>query len=572
MNPEELFARAVTLLPGAVRERLDGDFPMDWSILEDAGTSADLGEAVRVRRRLPEPVETLVHRLIRDVGIVPSDLVADLERQGAADAWIHWVTIEGRGESYLLRNDRTGDIHTDIRPEAVAGYAALGMELATDVHESVQRWLEAGRNHRETVDDERSPLARCAVRMHGHLQARSGTRSEPPTTVSLARTLEFAWNTQGVEVRAALSGIRLSTGRGARAPSGNHFAPVTGFRLHACDAGEIRWLRTLAERAAAGSPASMAGAGPEAAGQPAEAREHAAGDQAPQPDADTLELGSAPEGLVPDAEVTEIERTVSEVPSAVRARMGETHGIAVVEMLERFRNPQVVDALRRDVGAAESGGQARIPRWLERLAAALLMDTGAQTREGLRTASMRLDSQPQSNGEYRGIESGTAATGHLTAAGLLQQLHLSLAFARDAWVGLTALQSAGKEGNWALNEAVTASPLSTNDREILEAARDLGRALDRIRQSHAGAHGQRPPSTLERAAMVAEALKTVGPTIRTTVGWPGTAHTPSSRDPEDVARMATVAEGLHAEIRRVANQMIAGRVAEVPPYGESRGA
>ena len=107
MNPDELFTRAVALLPGSVRERLDGDFPIDWAVLEDAATCAELGEAVRVRHRRPKPVELLVHRLIRDVGIVPADLAAGIERQGAATAWIHWVTLEADGESYQLRNDRS---------------------------------------------------------------------------------------------------------------------------------------------------------------------------------------------------------------------------------------------------------------------------------------------------------------------------------------------------------------------------------------------------------------------------------------------------------------------------------
>ena len=79
MNPDALFTRAMALLPGAVRERLDGDFPIDWAVLEEAATGAELGEAGRARHRLPEPVELLVHRLIGDVGIVPADLAAGVE-------------------------------------------------------------------------------------------------------------------------------------------------------------------------------------------------------------------------------------------------------------------------------------------------------------------------------------------------------------------------------------------------------------------------------------------------------------------------------------------------------------
>ena len=154
MNIDELFTRAVALLPGTVRERLDGDFPVDWTVLEDAATGAELGKAVRARHRLPKAVEVLVSRLIRDVGIVPADVAAGAERQGAATAWIHWVTIEADGESYHLRNDRSGDVRTDVRPEAVAGYATLGMDLATAMHDTVERWTEAGEQHRATAEDE----------------------------------------------------------------------------------------------------------------------------------------------------------------------------------------------------------------------------------------------------------------------------------------------------------------------------------------------------------------------------------------------------------------------------------
>ena len=586
MNPDELFTRAVALLPGAVRERLDGDFPIDWAVLEDAATGAELGEAVRARHRLPEPVELLVHRLTGDVGIVPADLAAGIERQGAAAGWIHWVTLEADGESYQLRNDRTGDAHTGIRPETVAGYATLAMELATAAHEAAERWLEAGDHHRATAEDERSGLAQCAVRMHAHLQAQPDAISGHRTAASLARTFEFAWNTQSVEVRAALSGIRLSTARGACAPRRSHFAPVTGYRLHACDAGEIRWLRALAERAGAGSGASARTDGPEEGSHGADAvgragTEHAGATEphfGPERPAGAtleleLELGSDPEGLMPDAEVAELARAVQHVPDAVRRHMGEAHGARVAQVLERFRGPRAVDALRSALGRAESGRSAPAPKWLEGLAAALLMDTGAQNREGLRTASIRLDPQRRPDGGYRGTEIETGAAGHLTPVGLVEQVRLGLAYAHAAWAGLTALRNAGKEGEWALSETQASdSDLSASNREMLEAARDIGRALERVRRSYAGAHGQRPPNALEQAAMAAEALAKVGPTVRTAAGWPGAAQAPNARDPEDVARIAAVAESLHGDIRAVANRLIAGWVAEVPPYGENQNA
>lgn len=581
MNPDEYFTRTVSVLPGAVRERLDGDFPIDWAVLEDAATGAGVGKAIRARRRLPEPVELLVNRLIADVGIVPTDLAAGVERQGFATAWIHWVTIEADGESYLLRNDRTGDAHAGVGPEAVAGYAALGMELATAVHEAVERWLEAGRHHRATAENERSGLAQCAVRMHEYLHEPEAISGQRPAA-RLARTLELAWNTQGVEERAALSGIRLSTARGACAPRRSHYAPVSGFRLHACDAGEIRWLRALAERAGAGLGANSRADLPDETAHRGAADERTRGRHAHATDSDlvdvrttvgTLDLGSEPARLTPDTQVAELLHAVNQVPGAVRRRLGETHGTGIAEGLERLRSPQAVDALRSSLGRAATGRSSPIPRWLEKLTAALLMDAGAQTRGGVRTASVRLDPQRRPDGGYRGTEAATGAVAHLAPVGLVEQVRLGLAYAHAAWAGMTALRNAGKEGEWALNETVTADrPLSASHREMLEAAREIGRALERIRRARADVHGQRPPSALEQAAMAAEALATVGPTVRTAAGWPGAAGAPNARDPEDVARIAEVAERLHGDIRAVANRLIAGWVAEVPPYGANQNA
>ena len=583
MNVDELFNRAVAMLPDAVRERLDGDFPVDWRELEDAAIGAEVGEAVRARSRLPPPVEVLVHRLIRDVGIVPADVAGGTERQGAASAWIHWVTIEADGESYQLRNDRSGDVHTDVRPEAVAGYATLGMDLATVMHETAGSWIGAGEQHRATAEDERTPLAQCAVRMRAHLQAQPETVTGHRTAASLARTLEYAWNTQAFDERAALSGLRLSTARGARAPRRSYFAPVTGHRLYACDIGEIRWLKALAERAALGAGTADPGPAarerppaPQVAGQDSSAANAGMRPRArrprPGPEAfaeGTLRLGSDPAGLVPETEVTELQRAAGDLPGAVRRRMAEAHGARVAEALGRLQTPGGADALRAAAGQEASGRNAPAPRWLEMLAASLLMDTGAQTREGSRTTAIRLDSGRQADGRHRATEVESGAFGHLTPAGLVEQVRLSLGFAQDAWTGLTALRNAGRESEWALSEAREGSSrLSASDRETLEVARDIGQVVGRIQRSRAGARGERKSSALDQAAIVEEALREVGPTARTVVGWPGAAPAPSARNPEDVARIAAVGEALHGEIRAIANRLIAGWVAETHAYGE----
>ena len=586
MNLEELFTRAVALLPGPVRERLDGDFPLDWTVLEDAGTGAELGESVRARRRLPQPVEVLVHRLIRDVGIVPADVAAGVERSGAASAWIDWVTMEADGEGYQLRNDRSGDVHADVRPESVAGYATLGMDLATMVHHAVDRWLQAGEHHRATSDEERSSLGRCAVRMHAHLHAQPETVSGHRSAASLARTLEYAWNTQNVEVREALSGIRLSTARGARAPRRSYYVPVTGHRLHACDAGEIRWLRALADRAAAGTGTGesgqsahevhAAGDGPGAAAGGADSHEgdtrvSRTGSEREEPHPGTLRLGSEPEGLMPEPEVAELARAANQLSGAVRQRLSEAYGPKIAEALGRLQDSRAVGAIRTALQKAPPGQADPVAPWLGELASALLADAGAQTRDGLRTARMRLQPGRRPGDRHRATDVESGAFGYLTPCGLVEQIRLGLAYANDAWAGLAALRNAGKEGEWVLNEArAGVSRLSGGERETLEAACDIGQALARIQRAHAGARDGRPPSALDQAEMAAETLKTVGPTVRTAAGWPGAAPAPDPRGPEDIARIATVAEGLHGEIRTIANRLIAGWVAEVHDYGESR--
>lgn len=582
MNFDEHFTRAVALLPGPVRERLDGDFPLDWPVLEDAATGAEVGDAVRAPARLPRPVEALVHGLIRDIGIVPADVAAGSERQGAASAWIHWITMEADGETYQLRNDRSGDVHGDVRPEAIAGYAALGMELATMLHDAAERWLEAGEHHRAASEDERGHLGRCAVHMQAHLRAQPETLSGHGTAANLARTLEHAWNTQNVDTRTVLSGMRLSTARGARAPRRSHYAPVTSHRLRACDAGEVRWLRALAERAAAGARAGEteqvtheaegAGKSPGAAKRragPNGSDAGAAGDgsESEVPAAGTLQLGSDPAGLRPETEVAELGRTAGHLSIEVRRRLGKTHGPGIAEAVDRLQDSGRVGALRAALVPAAPGRAVPAPAWLRGLAAALLVDAGAQTREGLRNARVRLESGRRSGGAYRVTEIGTGTFGHLTPCGLVEQVRLGLAYAQDAWTGLAALRNAGKEGEWTLNEARGGSGrLSPGERETLEAAQDIGRALDRVQR----AHGNGAQSALDQAALAAETLKTVGPTVRTAVGWPGAAPAPNPLDPEDVARTATVAEGLHGRIRRIANRLIAGWVAEVQANGESR--
>ena len=635
MNSDELFTRTVALLPDVVRERLDGEFPLDWTTLEDAGAGVEVGEAVRARRCLPPPVEALAQRLISDLGIVPADVAAGIERPVPAVAWIDQVTMEADGESYLLRNERSGEIHAGIHPESVAGYAVLGMDLATLLHQAAERWLEAAAHHRPVPETERDALGRCAVRMHEHLLAQPETISGHRSAASLARAFEHAWNSQDFEVRETLSGFRITTARGARAPRRSYFAPVTGHRLHACDAGEVRWLRALADRAAAGADAvrtahevraaddagratraahvgqatgeagraaheiratgeagpvahdirvadeawRATGDGPAAAadrpgvrGVRASALQRGPG-RGERPPA-TLQLGSDPEGVTPATEVAELMRAANNLPGAVRERLGEAYGVKVSDAVGRLQDSRITGALRTALEKMPREQAAPVVPWLVNLASALLADAGVRTRDGVRTARARLESGRRPEDPHRAIEVESGAFGYLAPCGLIEQVRLGLVYAQDAWAGLTALRNTGREGEWALNEAddSQSSRLAGDERETLEAARDIGLALGRIERTRAAAHDDGPPSALDQAEMAAQTLRVVGPTVRTVAGWPGAAPPPNPRAPEDVARIAMVAEGLHGEIRAIANRLIAGWVAEVRSHGESRNA
>ena len=576
MNSGELFTRAVTVLPLAVRERLDGDAPLDWTRLEDSGTGTELDEAARVHRRLPSSVEALARRLIQDLGIAPADLAAASERRGAAGSWIPSVALEAEAGSYQLHNDRSGRVHIGVRPEALVGYVTLGLELAAAIHDASERWMEAGERFEAAPEGERGPLAQCAVRMRAYLVAELGTTPGQHSAARAARILEQAWNSQSVEARSVLAGVRLSTARGARAPRKNHYAPVTSHRLNACDSGEMRWLRALAERAAMGRAEEAPARGPGAVAlravedsndrhvNPARAESRAR-----EAASNSLLLGTNPEALVPDTEVAELERVANHLPGAVQRRMGEAYGADVAQALARFQNPREADTVRAEIARAASG--QNVAQWLEDLASALLEDTGAQTRAGKRTGSVRLGPRQEPGGRHRGIDVETGVSGSLTPVGLVEQVRTSLSFAHDAWTGLMALRSAGKEGDWTLNEAEAGtSELAAGEHETLEAAREIGQALERIQRAFGDAHGERAANALEQAAMAAETLRSVGPTIRTAAGWPGGAEAPEARNPADIARIASVAEALHGEIRSIANRLIAGWIAEVQAYGESR--
>ena len=585
MNTEKSFHRAVTALPKAVRERLDADEPLNWTALESAETGIRLGEAARAHRRLPEAVETLVTRLIGDVGIAASDLAASAEQVVAAGAWSRTVTVAAEGESYRVWDGSNGALHVGVRPEAVAGYVTLALELATTVHETAKQWTEAGERHKTTAGTEASLLALCAVRISQHLQSHFEEVRERRTTAGVANALERAWNGQSLKSRTALSAIRLRVGRSVRAPLRRYYAPATGYRLHAFDLNEIRWLRALAEQAAIavaddeqeeGLPESVAKkpASTVMATVPetqAKTNDASPGDfhaleariRAANEDTGTLQF-TRPEALERDNELTELKTAANRLSDAVRRRMRESYGIGFTQALSRLRGADDTNALSAEISTVMA--KQLVPRWLEDLASSLLTDAGAQTGEGTRTTSIRLQHEEDGEAGYRAIEVETGAVGHLTPFALIQQVRLGLSYSLDARKAYSALQNAGKESGWILDKGeAEGSEFSQDERETLEAARKLELTLDRVKR----AYDKQLPTALEEASMISDAFRSVGSAVRNAAGWPATAEAPDPRDPEVIARVALVAENLHERIRAIANKFIASWIAGTSDHGEA---
>ena len=642
MELAELIARAATALPDAVRRRMDGDAPLDWETLDDPGTGAAIDAAIRRGGRLPEPVETLAARLIREVGVVPADLAAGLERERAANAWLRHIAVEPDGERYRLRNRRSGEVHTGVRVEALAGYAELALELALLVQRTSEFWIEAGDGY---PDDVSAPLTQCAIRIGARLKPIVDADAGRGATGKLAAILEDAWNALDLEIR---EGICAPAQPGATpdacAPRRRHYAPADSYRMHVFDLGELRWLRALGERAldearsgqraaaprlglgtgqvqpaaGAGEPASHAEDGRiEEAGPGAEAasindreadpdelalgRELAelqrtvgllppspgpgsvprtlaaaeSGDEVASLELTALEarvqaeatnllaFGSGSDGTAVEDDMAALRHAVARLPGAVRRRLGDAHGIGVAQALARLRDPAEADAAFGELHSAIAARHA--PAWLEELASSLLADAGARTRDGARTGSLSLD-LTEGPGVYLAAETETGLQGQMTLPAILEQLHLALTFAEHAWTGLETIRTAGVEAGWALGESPNgASGIDATEHEMLEAARLIESALGRSR--HAVRPSNRRPSALEQAAMAAEAIGAVGPTVRAAAGWPGAAEAPDPRDPGDIARVAAFADALHESVKSISNRTIAGRMTTASAAG-----
>ena len=582
MSPNERFAGAVAALPGPVREWLDIGAPLGWSVLGGAETGDAVYKAARGHRRLPHEVETLVERLIREVGIMPADVAASAEAGRSSSAWVHTVAVEPDGQSYRIRNTISGDIHTPIRPDAIAGYATLALELAATAFDAVEQWIDAGERF-QAADVAPSYLKNCAIEMRARLRSAplSGaeTDSRRGTLARLADTLEHAWNDQSPEARSALSAVRLSTAGGARAPAENHYAPMSGHRLRAYSLGEMRWLRALAGRAAAAAPRVERKEAPVlrlVGSETAENDEGAAKDpaltsldaleariRADVERTGTIGLGSDAGSLTLDGEVGELIRAACGLSGAVKRHLGNSYGIDLAQTLARLADSELTEAVHAEI--AESARQKTLPAWLKELAAALLKDAGAQTRDGTRTAAMRLETNEQPEEGYTAVEPETGTVGHLTLPRLVEQIRLGLLFVQDVWTGLRLFRNIGREGAWTIAEAEAGSrKLETGERETLDAARRIDTILKGAQRAYSRARGK-APSTMEQASLLAGVFAEIGPEIRVAAGWPDAAGTPSPRDPKDTSRIVAAAKVLEKEVRSISNRFIAGGITDPWP-------
>ena len=663
------FARAVEALPAMVKERLDADAAIDWAGLTDRSVGVEIENAGRRYARLPHSVETLIARLVAEVGIAPEDVATGTEGRGVAGRWLHEIVVEPDGEWYRLRHRQSGELLTGVRPEALAGYAVLGMELAEAVQRASQAWRQAGLRTRATPMPGGDALTRCTAQMRLGLREIPETADAPVPTAALARSLEDSWNAQSFVTRETLALYDFAYPGGARPPRAKYYAAATGYRLHVFDIGEARWLLALAEHArsivgAAGTPKEternrsqpqrvliMTGSAHSPALPPSDLPDgHELGSFPGEPAGDGAAMAHGQDPLSGAAEAV-----VPGVPEAspapdhpwARQRAGVRTGGArgIVGCGERCRSfsrgscrsgpivghqrvagdgggrcrlgarPPGGRRWRRDLavrcrgetalapgrngladpgrsagaggaGAATGRGPGRrynpvagrlqdpdglrslrdtlgmeppgddVPPWVEELATKLLLDTGAETRDGLRTGPAQLAPERLAHGERRVIDAATSEWGVFRAVDVVEQLRLSLTFASDAWSATTLLADAGKEAEWALRDAaVKQARLSRAERTRLDAAQRIGEELRRLRRARSG-ESSTAPTALEETALIASALKSLQPSERAGAGWPEETGLPNPRHPGDVARLAAAADALHHDIRAIANRLV----------------
>ena len=277
---------------------------------------------------------------------------------------------------------------------------------------------------------------------------------------------------------------------------------------------------------------------------------------------------------MPATELVELERAANRLSGTVRRRLSETYGTEVAEAADRLAE------VRRKSGVGPRGDRSR-PRsgreplplrhgWEELAGASCSMDTGARTRRRtVAPRSIRLHPQRQSDGGHRGTESRVREHSAISLRIVLleqtrsrpRRLPTTLRLRTDG----VAKRREGRRLGSERSSGPRSNQLSTNERETLEAAREVGHWRSaRIHRSHADGHARRSvaPNALEQAEMVSpRALKSVGPDGAHRGRMARGGGLP--RIPADAGvtshGSSTVAEALHGgDSRSIANRIIAG--------------
>ena len=549
------------------------------------------GESYRVHNRLNGDV----HFGIRPEAVAGYVMLALFLATAVYEAGERWIEAAGRYRSAVddeigplarcavLIGERLGSpSESGARRRSTWSLAAL-LEDAWNSQDFAVRAELSTAIRVSTARGASAPRRRCFAPMNGY-RMHSCDLGEVHWLRALAERARAGAPSVGRE--AASQAMNLETGNSAAAENGDRAASEeadgpaswiqSGMEASLAvesdsDPDEIALGRELAElqgavhhlpAALAESPVEdvVAEAGPNAGAEAASLDMAALEMQIRSETANAFEFASDPGELAPDDVLSDLRRAVNRLPVAVRRRLGASYGVGVSQALTRLRDTWQADSVNAELRAAASGPRA--PQWLEELASALLADTGAQTRNGRRTGRLRLDPAEGPEGGYLATELEVGVSGHLTVLGLLEQLHLGLIFARDVWNGLATLRNAGKEGGWALGGGVE---FADSERETLEAARQIEQALGGAGDRNADP--RRAPSALEQASTVANAVASLGPTVRAAAGWPGAAEAPDPRNPEDIARLAGFAEALHEVVKSISNRLIAGRFAEPRSHG-----
>lgn len=504
--------RAITLCGAEVRERLNGDQPIDWATLESTQTIEATALALTQETRLPKSIERLCGRMAAKLGMCPHDIATRTARTTSLEQWSLDIALEARAETYVAINTRTAKRVIDIEGGALCGYAVLALELATLIASCAEQWREIANNgHRDTI------VFGWAKRMRKEIAKLEPERE--PSIHEIGCAIERAWNTQWLDTRATLAKRRMKNTRDLSPPQCAHYAPKHGFRLQAGNPGALRWLKALAREVESEAFADESA--------------NRNGEEATQDSTAQLRPKAPAPGTA-----GELMRAASKLPGSARRRIAETYGQTTEKVIEQAHSTEGAEALIEQVMNAQPGAHQSI--WA---ITAIIADATAP--------SIQVESR---RGELKEYEQHS----------LLAALIAALKHTADTTRTASALVRAGAEAEWAREEASSnENCVAESDAEMLEAAERLGAAME----ATGDPQEKGEPTAFETAIQITTGLEAAGPTVRLAAGWPASAKAPDPNNPDDIARCAEQAETLNTAVRRIANQIIAGWLSATPEQG-----